>query len=72
MNFNLFASNTIRGVLLAIIGFLTQPSVLGILPAKVAAIITAIGALLGAIGLRNAIAGPTASAPNGPAAPGKP
>lgn len=52
----MFASKTIWGTLLAVLGYLAQPEVLAVLPEKVAAIVTAIGVVLGAIGVRHAIA----------------
>jgi len=55
LNFSLLGSKTIWGTVIAIVGYLLQPSVLAVLPEKVAGIVTAIGGLLAAIGLRSAI-----------------
>jgi hypothetical protein len=62
MNFtDLLKSKTVWGVIIAVLGFLSQPQVLALLPEKVGAIIIAIGTVLGAFGIRAAIAksGPT-------------
>lgn len=53
--FNVFKSKTVWGALIAVIGYLLQPDVLAVLPGTVASIVTAIGALLSAIGLRLAV-----------------
>lgn len=47
---------TITGAVLTVLGYLLQPDVLAVLPEKVAAVITAIGAVLAAVGIRHAIA----------------
>jgi hypothetical protein len=47
---------TITGALVAAIGYLSRPEVLALLPQRWAAIITAAGAVLSAIGLRHAVA----------------
>jgi hypothetical protein len=47
---------TLTGSVVAAFGYLSQPQVLAILPQKAAGIITALGALLAAIGVRHAIA----------------
>lgn len=52
----LVKSKTLWGTLLAVLGFLSQPSVLAVLPEKVAAVITAVGVVLGVFGLRVAVA----------------
>ncbi|MEO6564804.1 MAG: hypothetical protein ABIO63_02110 [Casimicrobiaceae bacterium] len=56
LNFSLFRSKAVWGALITVLAYLSQPAVLAILPEKVAAIVGAIGALLGAIGYRDAIA----------------
>lgn len=56
LNFNLIKSNTIWGVLTAVFGYLSSPDVLAILPPKVAAVVTGLGIIWGAVGARNAIA----------------
>lgn len=53
---NWFSSKTFWGALLWVVGFLTQPGVLSALPEKVAAVIQGLGVLLGAVGVRTAIA----------------
>lgn len=53
---DLFKSKTVWGAVLAVIGYLSDPNVLAVLPPKVAAILTAIGIVLGAVGARAAIA----------------
>lgn len=53
---NVIKTRTVLGAVLAVIGYLAQPEVLAVLPAKVAAIVTAIGIILGTIGARAAIA----------------
>jgi hypothetical protein len=53
---NLFKSKTVWGVLIAVFGYLADPGVLAVLPPKVAAIITGLGIILGAVGAREAIA----------------
>jgi hypothetical protein len=53
---NPLVSKTVWGAILWVIGFLTQPGVLSALPEKVAAVIQAVGIVLGAIGVRHAIA----------------
>lgn len=59
---SLLKSKTVWGVLIAVLGFLSQPEVLALLPEKIAAIVIAIGTVLGAFGIRAAIAksGPVA------------
>jgi hypothetical protein len=47
---------TITGAIVAAFGYISDPKVLAILPEKWAGIITAIGGLLAAIGVRHAIA----------------
>jgi hypothetical protein len=47
---------SITGAIVAILGYLSQPSVLAVLPEKVASIIIAVGALLAVVGIRLAIA----------------
>lgn len=47
---------TISGALLTAFGYLSQPDVLAVLPTNVAAIITAVGIVLGAFGIRTALA----------------
>ena len=61
LNFDALTSKTIWGTIIALVGFLTQPNVLAVLPQKVAAIIGAVGVILAAVGARDAIAksGPT-------------
>ncbi len=51
----LLKTRSVLGVILAVIGYLAQPEVLAVLPAKVASIVTAIGLVVSAIGLRAAI-----------------
>jgi hypothetical protein len=51
----MLASRTIWGTVLAVIGWLTSPEVLAVLPEKIAAVLMGVGAILGAIGLRAAI-----------------
>jgi hypothetical protein len=51
-----FKSKTIWGALLAIFAYLAQPDVLAVLPERVAQIVGAIGMVLGAFGIRAAIA----------------
>lgn len=46
---------TILGGLVAVLGYLSQPEVLNVLPGKGAAIVTAAGALFSIIGARHAI-----------------
>lgn len=48
-------SKTILGVIVTVIGFLTQPDVLALLPYKWGVVITSIGAIITAWGLRSAI-----------------
>jgi hypothetical protein len=57
LNFSMLTSKTIWGTVIALVGYLLQPNVLAVLPEKVAGIITAIGGLLAAVGIRAAIAG---------------
>lgn len=52
--FNPAISKTIWGTLTAAFGYLSQPDVLAILPEKWAKVITVIGGILLAIGLRDA------------------
>ncbi len=52
---NLLKTRTVLGAVLAVIGYLAQPEVLAVLPAKVASVVTAIGLVLSAIGVRAAI-----------------
>ena len=47
---------TILGGFIAVVGYLSQPDVLAVLPHKAASVVTAIGVLLGTIGARHAIA----------------
>lgn len=47
---------TITGALIAAFGYISQPQVLAVLPEKVAGVVTALGGLLAALGLRHAIA----------------
>lgn len=47
---------SIGGAILAVLGYLARPEVLNVLPAKVGAIITGVGVILGVFGLRRAIA----------------
>lgn len=61
--FSLLSSNTIQGVVLAILGWLSAPGnldLLSFLPngwgAKISTVATALGALLGVFGLRKAVA----------------
>ena len=54
--FSWFTSKTIWGALLTVFGYLTQPGVLSVLPEKIAAVVTSIGVVLAAIGVRTAIA----------------
>lgn len=54
--FDFLKSKTVWGAIVAVIGFITQPAILGVLPEKVSGIILAIGALVTAIGARDAIA----------------
>ena len=53
---DLLKSKTVWGVIIAVVGFLSQPEVLALLPEKAAAVIIAIGTVLGAFGLRAAVA----------------
>lgn len=53
---NFFASKTIWGTVILVLGWMSNPEVLNVLPPKVAAIVSGIGALLASIGLRHAIA----------------
>lgn len=48
-------SKSFIGVVVMVLGYLLQPSVLAVLPGKVSAIVAAIGALLAAFGFRQAI-----------------
>lgn len=57
LKFDLLRSKTMWGTLLAAIAYLSSPEVLAILPPKWAAVVTTIGGLLAAIGVRDAIAG---------------
>lgn len=51
---------TITGALVWAIGTLTHPDIFATLPGNVAAVVSAIGVVLGAVGVRDAIAkGPT-------------
>lgn len=47
---------TISGTVLAVLGYLLQPEVLAVLPSQVAGIVSAIGVVLAAVGIRHAIA----------------
>jgi hypothetical protein len=47
---------TITGGLLAVLGYLSQPEVLAVLPEKWASVVIAVGMLLGVFGIRHAIA----------------
>lgn len=49
-------SKTFWGVIIAILGVLSDPTILAFFPANVGHIITVIGAALAALGLRSAIA----------------
>lgn len=61
---DLLKSRTVWGTIIAVAGALASPEVLAILPQKWAAIITAIGVVVGAIGMRIAVqnSGPTGGA----------
>jgi len=52
----LFKSKTVWGALIAVFGYLADPSVLAVLPPKVAAVVTGLGIILSAFGARDAIA----------------
>ena len=56
MAFNVLKSKTVWGAVIAVIGYLLQPEVLAVLPDVAASIVSAIGALLAAIGMRQAVA----------------
>jgi hypothetical protein len=56
LHFSPATSKTIWGAIIGLVGWLAQPDVLALLPEKTAAIITAVGGLLAAIGLRSAVA----------------
>ena len=60
-SFEILKSKSIWGVVVLIVGFLAQPTILAILPAKASAILAAVGGLVAAIGYRDAVAksGPT-------------
>lgn len=47
---------TISGALLTVVGYLSQPDVLAVMPEKLAAIVTSVGILLSVFGLRVAVA----------------
>lgn len=52
---NLLKTRTVLGAILSVFGYLNQAEVLAVLPEKVAAIVTAVGLVLSAIGVRAAI-----------------
>lgn len=56
MGISWLKSKTLWGTLLAVFGYLSQTDVLAVLPVKVAAVVTSIGAVLAAVGIRAAIA----------------
>lgn len=51
-----FGWKTISGALLTAFGYVSQPDVMALLPTKWAAWVMAIGGVLGAIGIRHAVA----------------
>lgn len=55
---NWLKSTSVIGILTALAGVITSPDVLAILPPKVATVLTAIGAALGAFGIRRRLPAP--------------
>lgn len=49
-------SKTVIGAVIAVVGKLSDPSILALMPAKAAAVVTGVGMILGAFGVRAAIA----------------
>lgn len=47
---------TITGALVWVVGTLSHPDIFATLPANVAAVVSAVGVVLGAVGVRHAIA----------------
>lgn len=56
LNFSILKSKTVWGTIVAVFGYLCQADVIAVLPEKWAIVVTSIGALIGVVGARNAIA----------------
>ena len=59
LTFNPIKSWSIWGVLTVVVGYMLQPDVLAILPDKVSSVVMALGAILAALGFRNAATMPS-------------
>ena len=55
MNKHWWQSATIKGALVAALGYILSPEVVAVLPPKVANIVVVVGALASVIGLRRAV-----------------
>lgn len=53
--FKLFSTKTVLGAIVTALGYLSDPTILALLPHKAAAIVTAVGGVLTALGIRHAI-----------------